>query len=294
MFGAPWRWPLRSRSRYPGPRPAAAFGRPGSIEPGRMGLEDRPARGPAFPQLIRVRSLDRFRVGAVEGGEQQGGQAPRGARPARGARHRDVRGRRGPRRVPAKGPAVGRTAQGALSGPRFLRRLGTPSPASRASDSSHDHASGDSMHSSHSCLTRRQTPRVGPVGSPNSAPIRASVASRSRGSGSRAASRSSTRRWRSAPARSACWSLARCRGGPPPIARRSNARSRGRPGPCFAPSRRPRSTRPPLWTGSRRRGKPRRPERSAHPLMTPTGRSLATFLEIPALSTTSTTWSTSL
>ena len=31
-----------------------------------------------------------------------------------------------------------------------------------------------------------------------------------------------------------------------------------------------------------------------HPLMTPTGRSRATFFEIPALSTTSTTWSTSL
>ena len=34
--------------------------------------------------------------------------------------------------------------------------------------------------------------------------------------------------------------------------------------------------------------------RTAHPLMTPTGRSRATFFEIPAWSTTSTTWSTSL
>ena len=33
---------------------------------------------------------------------------------------------------------------------------------------------------------------------------------------------------------------------------------------------------------------------AAQPLMTPTGRSLATFFEMPALSTTSTTWSTSL
>ena len=48
--------------------------------------------------------------------------------------------------------------------------------------------------------------------------------------------------------------------------------------------------------GDRPRSSGHRSERqgSVHPLITPTGRSRATFLEIPALSTTSTTWSTSL